>query len=200
MERILLLDISNYLAAGTSYDKWIKAFQTPQAKGIWPYEWFQEMKQLEQDHLPPKEAFYSTLRQEGISDGDYEYAQAVWRTNGFHNMGDMLRWYNDLDVVPFSQALTKMFDHFKSMKIDMFKQGAISLPGLAMLHKFADQNPSDFFQLFGESTKDWHGTFRKNIVGGPSIIFSRFHAVNTTKLRGGLLDVKSIQGLDANPL
>lgn len=69
MDEILFLDISNYLAVGTSYDKWIKAFQVPQTKGIWPYEWFQTMDQLEQDHLPPKEAFYSTLRQRGIRRG-----------------------------------------------------------------------------------------------------------------------------------
>lgn len=200
MEDVLMLDISNYLAAGTSYDKWIKAFQIPQTKGIWPYEWFQDTQQLNQDHLPPKDAFYSTLRQKGISDDEYEYAKEVWRANDFQNMGDMLRWYNDLDVVPFSQALTKMFGHFKSMKIDMFKQGAISLPGLAMLHMFSDQDPSDFFELFSESTKDWHTTVRKNIVGGPSIIFSRFHAVNITKIRSGFLDVESIQGLDANAL
>lgn len=81
MEDVLFLDISNYLAAGTSYDKWIKAFQIPQTKGIWPYEWFQTIDQLQQDHLPPKEAFYSTLRQKGITDEEYEYAQHVWKQN-----------------------------------------------------------------------------------------------------------------------
>lgn len=199
MENLLFLDISNYLAAGTSYDKWIKAFQISQTKGMWPYEWFTNIDQLEQTFLPDKASFFSTMKQKNITDEDYEYIKSVWRENGFRNMRDYLIWYNDLDVYPFLSAAQKMFDHFKGMKIDMFKQGAISLPGLAMVHMFSKNEPEDFFILFSDHNKLWHTAVRENIVGGPSIIFTRHHEANVTRIRGGKL-TKAILGYDANAL
>ena len=48
-------------------------------KGVFPYEWFDNYYRLEETALPPKVAFYSKLRLEGISDSDYEHAQKVWK-------------------------------------------------------------------------------------------------------------------------
>ncbi len=63
-------DIINYLAPGFNYDKYLKAYGCELQKGHFPYE---------DSALPPQEAFYSRLKNEGISDEDYARCQAVWR-------------------------------------------------------------------------------------------------------------------------
>ena len=35
-----LLDIINYLGPGTSYEKWVKAYECKTEKSWFPYEWF----------------------------------------------------------------------------------------------------------------------------------------------------------------
>ena len=34
------LDIMNYLGPGTSYEKWVKAYECTKEKSWFPYEWF----------------------------------------------------------------------------------------------------------------------------------------------------------------
>lgn len=43
---------------------------------------------------------------------------------------DFLVWYNNLDMVPFLEALEKMIQFWRQHDIDMLKE-PISLPGLA---------------------------------------------------------------------
>ena len=40
-------------------------------KGVYPYDYVDSMKKLDETSLPPKEAFYSKLTDEGITDEDY---------------------------------------------------------------------------------------------------------------------------------
>ena len=47
-------------------------------KGVYPYEYVDNLDRLSEPQLPPKEAFYSKLSDEHISDEDYEHAQKVW--------------------------------------------------------------------------------------------------------------------------
>ena len=84
---------------------------------------------LEDRALPPQEAFYSRLKNEGISDDDYARCQAVWCDNRMKSMRDFLVWYNNRDVVPFLEAIDKQFAFYKQQNIDMFKDG-VSVPGL----------------------------------------------------------------------
>ena len=46
-------------------------------KGIYPYEYMDTPEKLKETQLPPKEAFYSRLNNEGISDENYAHAQKV---------------------------------------------------------------------------------------------------------------------------
>ena len=48
---------------------------------------------FDQDHLPPKEAFYSKLHECDISDEDEAHAQMVWKTFKIRNMGEYLELY-----------------------------------------------------------------------------------------------------------
>ena len=44
-------------------------------KGIYPYEFIDSRKKFNENTIPPKEAFYSELNLEGISDADYEHVK-----------------------------------------------------------------------------------------------------------------------------
>ena len=56
------LDIINYLVTGFTYDKFLKAYECPQTKGFFPYEWMDSLDKLDSSSLPPHEAFYSSLK------------------------------------------------------------------------------------------------------------------------------------------
>ncbi|XP_031572492.1 uncharacterized protein LOC116306555 [Actinia tenebrosa] len=68
--------------------------------------------------------------------------------------------------------------------------------------------PDIFFSLFDEKNKDLYYLFKKNMVGGPSIIFHRYHEAGKTKIREVEMRAKGIEpktcqkivGLDANAL
>ena len=122
-KKLKFLDIINFLAPGYSYDKYLKAYGCELQKGHFPYEYMDGIGKLEDSALPPQEAFYSRLKNEGISDEDYARCQAVWRDNGMKTMHDFLVWYNNRDVVPFLDAIDKQFAFYKQQNIDMFKDG-----------------------------------------------------------------------------
>ena len=43
-------------------------------KGVYPYDYVNTLEQLKETKLPPKEAFYTKLNDENISDKDYQHA------------------------------------------------------------------------------------------------------------------------------
>ncbi|EGZ07855.1 hypothetical protein PHYSODRAFT_339760 [Phytophthora sojae] len=123
-----MLDISNYVPAGTSYAKYLLTYLGEckcddkircvcgLGKGIFPYEYITSFDVLSQPEVPPKSAFDSALRSTSISDEDY--------------VRDLLIWYNNLDVVPFIKAIKAQRELFKRFELDMFADG-VSLPGLS---------------------------------------------------------------------
>ena len=193
------LDIVNYLAPGVSYDKYLKAYGCELGKGHFPYEYMDDLQKLEDRVLPPQSAFFSQLKNEGISDADYARCQAVWHDNQMKTMRDFLVWYNNRDVTPFLQAIAKQAAFYRDRHIDMFKDG-ISVPGLSLLYLFNNLPPKTFFTVFNQTNSDLHKLVKDNIVGGPAIIFHRYHEKDVTKIRGGGETCRSIVGYDANAL
>ena len=62
-ENLKFLDIISYLAAGTSLDGFLKAYNASVRKSFFPYEYFSTLDLLESRHFPPYEGFYSSLKQ-----------------------------------------------------------------------------------------------------------------------------------------
>ena len=118
-----LLDISNYVAPGFSYDQFLKAYEGEQTKGYFPYEWVDGLDKLEETSLPPHAAFYSSLKNQNITNEEYQYRQQVCEDKEMSTFKDFLVWYNNLDVVPFLEAVEKMSQFWQERKIDMFKDG-----------------------------------------------------------------------------
>ena len=193
------LDVTQYLAPGVSYDKYLKAYGCELQKGHFPYEYMDDLHKLEDRALPPQAAFFSRLKNEGISNDDYARCQAVWRNNQMTTMRDYLVWYNNRDVTPFLEAIAKQFAFYHDRGIDMFKDG-ISVPGLSLLHLFNDLPNDTYFTVFNRTNSDLHELVKDNIVGGPAIIFHRYHEKNVTRIRGGSEPCRSIVGYDANAL
>ena len=198
-DQLKFVDICNYLAPGVSYDKYLKAYGCELQKGHFPYEYMDDLQKLEDRVLPPQSAFFSRLKNEGISNDDYARCQAVWRDNGMKTLREYLIWYNNRDVTPFLQAIDKQFAFYRDRDIDMFKDG-ISVPGLSLLHLFNDLPNDTYFVTFNRTNSDLHQLVKDNIVGGPAIIFHRYHEKNVTQIRGGGEMCRSIVGYDANAL
>ena len=199
MKTLKFLDMSQFLAPGSSYVSFLKAYHVTEQKGFFPYEWFDDIGKLEDTALPPHESFYSQLKGSNISEEEYAYCQRVWRDQQMQTFREFLIWYNNLDVRPFVEAVEKFQNFYFQKGIDVFKT-AISVPGIArqLLFKSArDQNAS--FALFEEGNKDLYQTVKRNIVGEPSIIFTRHHYVGQTRIRGQK-PCRSILGFDANAL
>ena len=198
-DKLKFLDVTQYLAPGVSYAKYLKAYGCELQKGHFPYEYMDGIGKLEDRALPPQAAFYSQLKSEEISDADYARCQAVWHDNGMKTMREYLIWYNNRDVIPFLQAIDKQFAFYQQHNIDMFKDG-ISVPGLSLLHLFNDLPNDTNFVTFNNTNKDAHKLVKDNIVGGPAIIFHRYHEKGITKIRGGSELCRKIVGYDANAL
>ena len=121
---------------------------------------------------------------------------------------DFLIWYNNLDVVPFLEAIDKMSAFWKERNIDIFKDG-VSVPDEIFMMKYLFSNvPNVYFSLFTEKDKDLYYTMKDNNVGGPSIIFNRYHEKDKTNDRNVEMRAKGrepkpckkVVGYDANAL
>ena len=198
-DELKFVDICNYLAPGVSYAKYLTAYGCELGKGHFPYEYMDDLQKLDERSLPPQSAFYSRLKNEGISDTDYAACQALWRDNGMETLREYLIWYNNRDVTPFLDAIAKQAGFYRDRNIDMFKDG-ISVPGLTLLYLFTDLPSKTYFVTFNRTNSDLHKLVKDNIVGGPAIIFHRYHEKNVTRIRGGSELCRKIVGYDANAL
>ena len=197
------VDISNFVAAGTSYAAFLKAYQCQGEKGFFPYEHVRSLAQLEEPQLPPREAFRSWLRKSELSEEDYAVCQRAWSEKGMHSLRDFLVWYNNLDVVPFLEALDKMSQFWRRYGVDMLKE-AISLPGLAFKFEMSFLKEQGL-HLSSFHTQELYQLFKENMVGGPAIIFHRHAEKGQTKIRESQYGqaarpVQSVVGYDANAL
>ena len=157
-----------------------------------------DIVRLDDRALPPQEAFYIRLKNEGISDWDYALCQAAWCDNGMKTMCHFIVLYNNRDVVPFLQAIDKQFAFYQHQNIDMFKNG-ISVPRLILIYLFKNLPSKTYFTVFNKTNSNLHQPVTDNIFDGPAIIFYRHHEENVTTIRSEET-CRSIVGYDANAL
>ena len=99
-------------------------------KGVYPYKYMNSPERLKETQLPRKEAFYSRLNDEGISDEDYTHAQKVWETFEIKNLEDYHNLYKQVDVL----LLADVFENFRDICIKNYKLDPAyycTAPGLA---------------------------------------------------------------------
>ena len=99
-------------------------------KGIYPYEYIESRKKSNENTTPPKEAFYSELNLEGISDAGHEHVKKVWEAFEIKNLGE----YHDLYVQCDTLLLADLFENFRDKCIEVYELNAAHFlwaPGLA---------------------------------------------------------------------
>ena len=166
-------------------------------KGVYPYDYMDGLERLEETHLPNKEAFYSKLSGEGVSDGDYEYAQRVWEEMDCRTMRDYHDLYLETDVL----LLADVFEAFREVCLDNYELDPawyFTSPGLswdAMLKKTE-------VKLDLLTNLDMLLMFEKGIRGGVSMISRRHGKANNKYMKefDSSKPSKYIQYLDANNL
>ena len=156
------------------------------------------LEKLKETKLPPKEAFYSRLNDESISDENYAYAQKVWEAFEMKNIEDYHNLYNEVDVLP----LADVFENFRDICIKNNKLDPgyyYTAPGSAW--DAALKVTGVKLELL--SDMDMLLMVEKGIRGGVSMISTRYGKSNN-KYMGDKYDPsepsKYIAYLDANNL
>ena len=195
-----------------------------------PYEWFDFPEKINNKELPPYDSFFSILRNSNPLQKDYNdfqnlvnsgltteqamiklrmhkkpptgaeicfFLQKVWENNNMQFFSAFLKWYNKKYVVPTLEAMQKNIDIYHNKGIVMPKHGC-RLPNLVniCLHKSTDSK----FYPFTESDKELLEKIREDMVGGPSIVFTRKAVVDENFIRKSSNLCKSIVGIDASQL
>ena len=94
-------------------------------KGVYPYEYMDSWERFDETSLPDKEAFYSSLNMENITDVDYRHAKRLFKNLQNKNLGD----YHDFYVQSDTLLLADVFENFDVFELDPVH--FLSAPGLA---------------------------------------------------------------------
>ena len=89
----------------------------------------------EVESLSKTDPFYSTLTNRTISNEELGICIEAWEKEGMETFADFVEFYNNADVIGFTEALTKYLKLNESMKLDVFKM-SISFPGLTKPYLF----------------------------------------------------------------
>ena len=196
------LDIINYLGPGTSYEKWVKAYDCKTTKSWFPYEWFDRPEKLDYPGLPDYPHWYSKLKNEfTLKLSEWKACKQTFREKGMKTFKDWVRYYNNLDVAPGLEALEKMRNFYTEKGIDIMKD-AVSIPGVS-LHYLLRGAIERNAELYSPS-KEAYDMLKEAVVGGPSLVFTRYHEVGKTRIRSHQIAepklCQNILGYDANAL
>ena len=86
-------------------------------KGVYPYKYIDSWERFNETSLPDKEAFYSNLNMEDITDVDYMHAKIVFKYLINKILGD----YHDLYVQSDTLLLADVFENFRKMCIEVYE-------------------------------------------------------------------------------
>jgi hypothetical protein len=167
-------------------------------KGVFPYDWFDNVDKLSCDKLPTIEHFYSKLNEENIKADDYERACEVWNKAECETFYDYLSIYLKCDVL----LLADVFEEYRNTCLKHYKLDPChyyTAPGLswdAML-KLTDAE----IECFSEGQEDMLAMVEK-LRGGVSMITTRYAKANNKymKLYDKNTESSYIMYLDANNL
>ena len=138
-------------------------------KGVFPYEWFTDLSKLNETSLPPKNMFFSTLKNSGISNEEYDLATSIYEKSKCKSMKDYLLLYLFCDVL----ILTEAFQKFREIIFNVHKLDPahfVTLPSLSMESALFDSKIE--IDLLNDITV--FNEIENNICGGfTSVVQSR---------------------------
>ena len=86
-------------------------------KGFYPYEYMNSWERFSEISLPDKEAFYSNLNMEDITDVDYRHVKRVFKSLSNKNLDD----YHDLYVQSDTLLLADVFENLRNKCIEIYE-------------------------------------------------------------------------------
>ena len=146
-------------------------------KGVYPYEYVTGPEILRESSLPPREAFYSKLNEEGISEEEYDRALQMWQRYDCKTMKDYHDLYLTLDVT----LLADVFENFRDMALREYKLDPAhswTVPGFAW--NCALKMSKVELELITDP--DMFLFFENSIRGGISTITHRYAKANNKYL------------------
>lgn len=84
-------------------------------KEAYPYEWFDDTSKFNLTSFPPKEAFFSRIRNDTISDQDYNEAKEI-----FEKHCNTFRDYHDLYLRGDVVLLAEVFEKYRDLSIEAY--------------------------------------------------------------------------------
>ena len=99
-------------------------------KGVYPYEYMDNMSKFDEKGLPTIDNFYSKLSSAGISTRDCAHAKKVWQSFKMKDLGGYHYVYVQSDVA----QLSDVFENFRSLCLKRYELDPshfVSTPGLA---------------------------------------------------------------------
>ena len=85
-------------------------------KGVFPYEWWDNISKMKYTTLPNIEDFYSRLNGCGIKEDDYKRAKEVWEHFNIKDMSE----YHDLYLLTDTLQLADVFESFRELSLKTY--------------------------------------------------------------------------------
>ncbi|CAB4028841.1 hypothetical protein AC249_AIPGENE13851, partial [Paramuricea clavata] len=156
-------------------------------KGVFPYEFLDDISKLDTEGLPSKDKFYSSLYESEVKEEDYQRAQKVWDHFKMKTMRDYHDLYLETDVL----LLADVFENFRRTCLENYEldpahyMSAPSLSWDAFLKQSGEEielvSDMDMFQFFEKDTPQliistWRPpeTHNKKVIGVKNLN-TRFH-------------------------
>ena len=227
---IQFLDIVNFLGGATALDSCLKAYQSKETRGYFPYEWFDSLSKLDCSHLSPYDSFFSKLKNLNPLGKDFTQFEKLIQSGKeqsvvLREMGLKEKPRTGIENYALLEDLWKM-EKMKTFRDFLRwynnKDVVPTLKAMVKMMEFYHGQKVDMLKLgctlpnlaniclhksvdrkfypFIEADKDLHETIRSEMTGGPSIVFTRKAVVDETFIRRSNNVCKTIVGIDASQL
>ena len=114
----------------------VNKFGLERRKGIFPYEWFDSIDKLYETTLPPKEAFYSKLKQNSITDKEYTKLKQSSITDKEYTKCETIKYYMMLYLKTDVLLSIDVFERLRDKCLEYYEIDpcyTYSTPGLTWL-------------------------------------------------------------------
>ena len=180
-DSIRIKDILNFTAP-CSLSKYLKQWNGTDTKGIFPYQYFKSVEQVNATtEFPPYEAFHSSLKGD-VAIEEYESAKRLFNhrrslpskhPNHWSSMKDYLQFYNQLDTKPLVEAIVNSFEAF-AYHFDVAPNRSFSLPSMAFKSMFNQYDRSlPLSYSFRPKDDEIRQLFRNSSIGGLTTVTHR---------------------------
>ena len=141
-------------------------------KGVFPYEYLDDVSKLGDKNLPPQTSFYSALKETSVAEAEYTFAQKVWKKFKCKTLGCYMKLYCTLDVRLLADVWTDWAaTTSKPFKIEA-EAGFISLPSFAfncfLAKTYREENIT--ITLIDKNMIPFHDDVQQGIRGGSCLI------------------------------